>query len=334
MSHAAISETISRTAISRARELLGGLRLRIAIAGSSGLIGNALKLLLHECGQTAVPLIRMPHTTPRALPNQGKTIEWDPSSGALEPAALENIDAVINLSGASIATRWTARKKIELRESRLGTTALLAEAIARTREKGAARGPTVFLSASAIGIYGDRGEELLTETSSPGQGFLPDLAREWEAATAAAALSSCRVVNMRFGVALSPHGGALATMLPFYRIGLGGPFGSGRQWFSWIMLDDLLLAMLWLIIREALCGPVNFVAPNPVRNSDFSAALARAMHRPNFARVPAAALRLVFGEMANGALLASTRVRSELLAAHGFSFLYPELNSALKEALR
>lgn len=254
---------------------------------------------------------------------------WNPEAGQIDPPGPDGFDAVVHLAGEGIATgRWTAARKARIRDSRIHGTTLLAGAIAR-----AARPPRVLVSASAIGYYGDRGEAVLKEDAAPGQGFLPDVCRAWEEATSPAEGRGVRVVRLRIGVVLSPKGGALAKMLPPFRLGLGGRLGSGRQYMSWVSLDDLVGVIRAALQNEALRGPVNAVSPQPVTNTAFTAALAAALHRPAIFPMPAAAARLLFGEMADALLLASARVEPARLTAAGHVFRHPTLPAALRDLL-
>ena len=295
--------------------------MRIAITGASGLIGKALVSHLRSGGHEVVRLVRRP-------PAGADERSWDPARG-VEPGALDGVDAVVNLSGANLAEgRWTARRKAELRDSRLIPTRVLAEALA-----GRPSPPKVLVSSSAIGYYGDRGDELLTERSPAGEGFLPRLCAGWEQAAAPAAAAGIRVVWTRSGIVLSREGGALAKMLTPFRVGVGGVLGQGTQYMSWIAMDDLLGAIDHVLVDDAVSGPVNTVVPTPVTNREFTKTLARVLRRPAVAPVPALALRLLYGEMADAALLASTRVVPDRLRAAGFRFRFPELEPALRHTL-
>jgi uncharacterized protein (TIGR01777 family) len=295
--------------------------MRIVITGSSGLIGRALLPALRAAGHEAIPVVRRP-------PNQGE-IRWDPASGMLERSALEGIDGAINLAGENIATRWTDESKRKIRESRITGTRLLAETMARLATR-----PRVLVSVSAIGYYGDRDEELLTEESAPGQGFLPQLGQEWEASAQPARAAGIRVVHPRLGIVLSSEGGALKKMLLPFKLGIGGRFGSGEQWMSWIAIDDVIGGLLFLLGTDAPSGPVNFAAPGAVRNKEFTRRLGEFLHRPTFFPTPSAALYLLYGrEMPEEALLASARVVPRRLLDTGFQFRLPELEPALKHVL-
>lgn len=294
--------------------------MRIAITGVTGLVGSALTPMLRAEGHTVVPVSR------RRLPGG---IEWHPEAGILDPTPWAGLDAVIHLAGENIAAgRWTAERKQRLHDSRVGPTRRLAEMLA-----GMAPAPRVLLSASAIGIYGDTGEAVATEATPPSADFLGDLGAAWEAAAAPARDAGIRVVHPRFGIILDPEGGALAKMLPTARLGLGGPLGGGSQWMSWIALDDVLGAIRQLLAQDARHGAVNVVAPHPVRNATFAATLGTVLHRPAVLPVPAFVLRTLFGEMADAALLASTRVAPELLQADGYQFRHPDLEGALRHLL-
>ena len=295
--------------------------MKIVVSGSTGLVGSAL---VPELAAKGHPVARLVRSNPRP-----GDILWNPAGGAIDAAALEGFDAVIHLAGDPIADgRWTPEKKARIRDSRIKSTKLLAETLSKL-----SRPPKIFLCASAIGIYGHRGEELLKEDSSPGLGFLAEVGKAWEAATEPAARKGIRVVNLRFGVILTPNGGALKKMLPPFRMGMGGPLGNGRQFFSWISIDDAAGAIGHILSNEKLSGPINLVAPEPVTNAEFSKTLGRAVHRPAFVPMPAFGVRLLFGEMANEILLASTRVEPEKLLASGYRFQHPSLDQALRSML-
>jgi uncharacterized protein (TIGR01777 family) len=248
----------------------------------------------------------------------------------VDPSRFDGVDAVVHLAGENIAAgRWTSARKAEIRQSRVEGTRRLCEALARL-----AQPPRVFVSASAIGFYGDRGAQTLTEESGAGSGFLPDVCREWEAATEPASQAGIRVVNLRFGMVLSPAGGALQKMLPPFKLGLGGRIGSGAQFMSWIAIDDAVGAIHQALSAESLRGPVNAVAPTPVTNAEFARTLARILRRPAFMPVPQFAARLAFGEMADALLLASARVMPVRLQESGYHFRFPELEGALRHMLR
>jgi uncharacterized protein len=295
--------------------------LHIAVTGASGLIGSTLIPALTTGGHRVTRLVR-------GVPREGE-IHWDPAGGGLDPAALRGVDAVVHLAGENIAgAHWNDRHKRRVLESRRTGTRLLAEAVAR-----APGGPGVLVSASAIGIYGDRGDEVLTEESAPGRGFLPEVARAWEDGTRPAEEAGVRVVRLRIGLVLTPAGGLLERLLPPFRLGLGGRIGSGAQWMSWISVDDLVGAFHHAITAASARGPMNAVGPEPVTNAVFTRALGAALHRPTFFPVPAGALRLVFGQMADEAILASARVLPAALVASGYRFRHPALPAALAHVL-
>jgi hypothetical protein len=268
----------------------------------------------------------------RRIPQTASELQWNPAAAipVADTGPVEGLDAAIHLSGANLsARRWTPAYRREMAASRVDSTRALATLLAALR-----RPPRALLVASAIGIYGNRGDEILDETSAPGQGFLAGLCCEWEAAADPAAQAGVRVVHMRFGVVLAPGAGALAMMLPIFRLGLGGRLGSGKQWMSWISLSDLIAAVMFLLESPSLHGAVNLVAPHPVTNSEFTRTLARLLHRPAVLPAPAFALRLALGPMADEALLSSTRVRPSMLINAGFGFTQPTIEAALNSALR
>jgi uncharacterized protein (TIGR01777 family) len=256
-------------------------------------------------------------------------IEWHPDKGIIDKQQLEGIDAVVHLAGENIAEgRWTDEKKRAIRESRVNGTTLLSETLATLRNP-----PSVFVSASAIGYYGNRGDELLKEDSTPGNDFLAHVCQDWEKATTPAAEKGIRVVLARFGIILAENGGALGKMLTPFRMGIGGRIGSGRQWMSWIALDDVVGGIRFMIRDQFVNGPVNFVAPNPVTNAEFTKTLGNVLSRPTFLPVPAFGVRLAFGEMADSLLLASQRVVPAVLQERGFGFSWPRLELTLKHLL-
>lgn len=291
-------------------------RMTIAVSGSSGMIGSALRAELVRLGHQPVRLVRR---SPGA-----NEIQWDPAKGTLDAASLEGMDAVVHLAGAGIGDRrWNEAYKTELVDSRVQPTALLAKTLASLD-----RPPAVFVSASAIGYYGDRGDETLTEDSPAGQGFLPDLVTKWEAATSPAAEAGIRTVSIRTGVVYSKAGGALPKLLPLFRFGLGGPMGNGRQYVSWISLDDEVQAIVHLLSAN-LSGAVNLTAPNPVTNKQQAVALGKALHRPVLLPVPAFGPRLLLGtEMANALLFDSARVLPTRLSESGFEFNHKTIDEA------
>jgi len=295
--------------------------LRILLSGANGLLGSALRPFLTCAGHTVVALTRSPR--------HRDDIGWEPSTGRLDASDLEGFDAVIHLAGESIAAgRWNAARKARIETSRTVGTRLLAERLASLTKP-----PQTFLSASAIGFYGDRPGELLTEASAPGSGFLTDVSLGWEAATSPASDAGIRVVHARFGVVLSLLGGALAKMLPAFRAGAGGRLGSGRQAVSWIALDDVVGALYHALATPSLAGPVNVVAPHAVTNAELTRRLAAVLHRPALAPAPAAALKLALGEMAEALLLADQRVEPAALTAANYAFRFPDLETALRHLL-
>lgn len=301
--------------------------IRVLVSGATGFIGRALAARLERDGVSV-------HRLVRATPGSSEA-GWGEPDGPLDLSrlpggGLDGLDAVVHLAGAPIASgRWTESRRRELVTSRVDTTAKLARALAACE-----RPPPVMASGSAIGWYGDRGEEELDETSSRGRGFLSDLCRRWEEATAPAAAAGIRVVHLRSGIVLGPGGGTLAALHHLFGIGLGGRVGSGRQWVAWISLEDELRAIAQVLADPSLSGPVNLVSPAPVRNAELTSALGAALHRPTVARAPAAGMRLLLGrQMADELLLASQRARPGKLLAAGFEFTHPELAPALSAAL-
>lgn len=301
--------------------------MRVAVTGSSGLIGTALAGALRHDGHEVTPLVRRP-------PGPGE-IRWDPhaADGGLPPGALDGVDAVVHLSGAPIAgARWTEARKQKLRASRVQSTQALVAALTASVRGGAKSPPPVLLSGSAVGWYGDTGDRAVDETAPPGTGFLADLVRDWEAAARPARDAGVRVVNLRSGVVLSRRGGMLGLLAPPFRFGLGARMGSGTQFISWISLTDHVAAVRYLIGHAEIDGPVNLTAPAPVTNAVFTTELARALHRPAVLWVPAPALRLGAGEMSSE-LLGSQRVLPRRLTEAGFAFRYPALPAALAAEL-
>jgi uncharacterized protein (TIGR01777 family) len=296
--------------------------ITIAVTGATGLIGSALVQQLRAHGHTVRRFVRSAREA-----GEGDVV-WDAERSELPEGALQGVEAVVNLAGAPIAQRWTAERKHDIRASRVLGTEKIVRAIAAMVQK-----PRVLLNGSAVGYYGDRGDEVLTEASAPGHDFLAGVCVEWERAATPAGNAGVRVVLLRTGVVLSPKGGALAKLLPPFRLGMGGPIGSGEQWMSWIALEDHLRAIEHCLFAEKVHGSVNLVAPNPVRNSHFATTLGRVLARPALIPVPAIALTLMYGEMARETLLASQRALPDALAATGFDFRQPTLEGALRSVL-
>jgi uncharacterized protein (TIGR01777 family) len=296
--------------------------MKIIVSGASGLVGSALVPDLERRGHQVTRLVRT------SRPLQHGEAAWNPGTGDLDPSVLDGADAVINLNGRSIgAGRWNQRVKEELRGSRLHATGTIVTAIATCR-----RPPSLLLNASAVGVYGDRGDEVLTEDSKPGAGFLAELARDWEAAAGAAASDTTRVVLLRFGMIIA-DGGALEKMLLPFKFGLGGPIGSGRQFWPWVAMADVLGVIRHAMEDRDLSGPVNVAAPQETRCSEFTSTLGSVLHRPAVVPAPAFAVRLALGEMADALLLASHRVRPKTLLQHGYEFEKPKLADAIRAAL-
>ncbi|MGI8735371.1 MAG: TIGR01777 family oxidoreductase [Pyrinomonadaceae bacterium] len=296
--------------------------MRILISGSHGLVGKALIKALVADGHEIYQLVRH-------APGSEKEIEWSPDRYSIAISRIEGFDAVYHLAGESIASgRWNEEKKRKIRESRSKGTKLLADALANL-----SRPPKTLISASAIGYYGSRGDEVLTETSPPGDDFLAGVCVEWEKATEHAIEKGVRVANTRFGIILDKDGGALAKMLPPFRMGIGGRIGDGKQWMSWILLADVVGALRLALNDDTLRGPVNFVAPNPVTNAEFTKTLGRVLSRPTIFPIPAFGVRLAFGEMADALLLSSQRVQPQALQTHGYHFEHADLAGALRHAL-
>ena len=297
--------------------------MKVLISGGSGLVGGALTGALRADGHTVRYLVR---PGGKAAPGD---VQWNPLSALVDVPAMEGFDAVVNLNGASIADgRWTSKRKTILRGSRVDSTRVLVDALSHLKQP-----PRVFVCASATGYYGNRGDEVLTETSGYGNDFLAILCRAWEGEAARASSSGIRTVIARFGIVLSAEGGALSRMLTPFRLGAGGRLGSGRQWMSWIALEDVVRTLRAAIDDARWNGPVNLVSPEPVRNSDFTRVLASVLHRPAIFPAPALALRLALGEMADALLLSSQRVLPECLEQYGFAFRYENLEAALHAVL-
>jgi uncharacterized protein (TIGR01777 family) len=290
----------------------------VAVTGASGLIGSALVRSLRADGHDVRRLVRRD-------PSAADEVRWDPVRRLLDPGDLAGADAVVHLAGAGIGDhRWTDEYRQQIRASRVDGTETIAAAIAALDDK-----PRVLLSGSAVGYYGDTGENEADESSPRGSGFLAEVVDAWEAAGAAAEQSGVRVVHARSGVVLSAAGGALGKVLPLFRVGLGGRLGSGRQWMSWIALPDHVAAMRWLLSHDDITGAVNLTAPEPVRNRDYTKAIARAVHRPALAAVPAPVLRTALGGFADEGVLVSQRVVPTRLERNGFAFTYADVDSAL-----
>ncbi|MGI8923488.1 MAG: TIGR01777 family oxidoreductase [Fimbriimonadales bacterium] len=294
--------------------------MKVVMSGASGLIGAALAEALASDGHEVVPLVRR-----QAGPGEAR---WDPENGYVDLEGVRGVHAAVHLAGENVVGRWTAAKKQRILRSRQQGTRTLAEALTGLDPR-----PRVLLSASGVNYYGDRGDEVLTEKSAPGEGFLAGVCREWEAATAPATSAGIRVANLRLGVVLSGKGGAIAKMRLPFGLGLGGRIGSGRQWMSWIALDDAVAAFRHALSADTLSGPVNTTSPNPVTNAEFTRTLARALRRPTFLAVPAFALRIAFGQMADESLLSSVRAVPLSLLESGFQFRYPSLDAALRHVL-
>lgn len=290
---------------------------RVAVTGASGLIGRALTRAFEA---QRVDVVRIGRSSE-------STIRWDIDAGTIDLSALEGVDAVVNLAGATIARRWTVARQREIAESRMRATTLIATAVTRLRHP-----PRMLLSGSAVGFYGDRGDELLTEDASRGTGFLADVAAAWEAATQPAEAAGIPVSHLRTGIVIARSGGALQKMLIPFRLGLGGRVGSGRQWMSWIGLHDAVRAVVFAVERS-IAGPVNLVGPEPVTNMEFTGVLGAALRRPTLLPVPAFAIRATFGAMGRETLLASQRATPSRLLAAGFRFDDPDIASALRREL-
>ncbi len=313
---------VTQNDLSLLEKYKGDSAMKIAVSGASGLVGSALVAFLTTQGHSVFKLVRRPTA-------KADEIYWNPEKCEIESEKLEDMDAVVHLAGDNIAQgRWTPEKKARILSSRVDGTLLLAGALARLQRK-----PKVMVCASATGFYGSRGEERLTELNPKGRGFLADVCEEWENAAQVAASAGIRIVHNRFGIILSAQGGALPKMLPPFLFGAGGNLGSGKQYMSWIALDDVIGAIYHSLYTESLSGPVNTVSPQPVRNSEFTKTLGRVLKRPTIAPVPALGVRLLFGEMGDELLLASARVEPQKLTESGYQFLFPDLESALRHVL-
>jgi uncharacterized protein (TIGR01777 family) len=294
--------------------------MKIAVTGASGLVGTALVPALEAAGHEVVRLVRR-------RPVSTHELEWDPQTGTIDAAGLAGTNGAVHLSGATIGRRWNDARKAEILDSRVASTRLLAETLSALDPR-----PSALVCAGGIGIYGDRGDEILTEESELGSGFLADVGRGWESACEPARTAGIRVVNLRAGIVLSRKGGALGRLLTPFKLGLGGRVGSGKQWWSWVALDDVVAAIRFALEGD-IAGPVNLVAPNPVTNTQFTKALGKAVGRPTVFPFPAFAARAMFGEMAEEALLTGQRALPARLIDAGFAFEYPEIDSALQRAL-
>lgn len=294
--------------------------ITVAIAGASGFVGNALVRHLTSTGHAVRRIGR--------ASSRGVDFRWDLEAGRLDPAALDGVDAVVNLTGENVGQRWTRDHKQAILTSRVRSTEVLAKTMAAVRSP-----PRVFLSTSAVGIYGSRGSESLDEGSSPGTGFLADVVRQWERAALPARDAGVRLVYPRLGLVMHPDGGVLAKLLPLFNVGAGGKIGTGDQWMSWVGMHDLLRALSFIMSADALAGTVNVTAPNPVTNAQFAHALGQVLHRPAIATVPEFAVKLMYGEMAEETLLAGQRVLPRRLLDAGFHFDYPDLAQALRHEL-
>ena len=295
--------------------------MRILISGASGFLGSHVVPFLQERGHAVIQLTRSP--------SQPEDVEWHPAQGKIEAAKLPHLDAVLHLAGENIANGlWTEAKRQRIRDSRVQSTQLLSETLASLSPC-----PTVFLTASAVGYYGNRGDQLLTEESESGEGFLADVCRQWEAATLPAAQAGIRTIFLRNGLVLAAKEGALGRIILPFKLGLGGQIGDGQQYWSWISITDWLYAVLHCLTTETLSGPVNTTAPQPVRNREFTKTLGRILNRPTLVPVPKFAIRLILGQMADEMLLASARVIPSRLQASGYTFFHPTLHEALQSLL-
>ena len=294
--------------------------MKILITGCSGLIGSALRPVLEKQEHEVVSLTR-------SQARRAGEFHWDPAKGEIDPAALEGIGGVVHLAGESVAGRWTPAKKQRILESRVTGTRFISETIAALDPV-----PQVLVCASGIGVYGDRGDERVTEESAPGNGFLVDVVRAWEGAADPARAAGIRVVHTRFGIVQSRHGGALNTQLPLFRFGLGGPIGGGRQYVSWVAIDDVVGALSFALSRDEVSGPVNVTAPEPVRQRDYARTLGRVLRRPAVLPAPGFAVRLILGEFA-GEVLNGQCALPRRLTETGYAFRFPELEPALRHVL-
>jgi uncharacterized protein len=318
----AYRHAITREDLRRHAAFAGQGPLTVAVSGPTGLVGSALIPFLTAGGHRVRRMVRA-----KADPARGD-VAWNPDKGQIDAAALEGVDAVVHLAGANVGQRWTPQAKEVILRSRTEGTRLLCEALARLQKK-----PRVLVCAAAIGIYGDRGDEQVTEVSAPGEGFLAGLCRQWEASAAPAQEAGIRVVHLRIGVVLDPRGGALAKLLPPFLLGGGGPVAGGRQWLSWVSLEDVLGLTQWALFKPELRGPVNAVAPQAVRQKEFAGTLGRVLSRPAVLPMPGAVVRAMFGEMGKETVLSSAHVRPEVAERHGYPFIHPQLEVALRFTL-
>jgi uncharacterized protein (TIGR01777 family) len=289
----------------------------VAITGSSGLIGSALSTALEASGHRVMHMVRRKATDDRE-------ITWNPGARLLDERTLQHVDVIVNLAGETIGKRWTSARRRAIRESRVRGTETITGAIVRSRL------PITLINASAVGYYGDRGDEVLDERSANGRGYLAEVCRDWEAAARAASAAGSRIVTMRSGVVLSPKGGALPEMLRPFKLGVGGRIGDGSQWLSWIDLGDMVRAIKFVIERSEIRGPVNIVSPNPVTNREFTTTVSDVLKKPAMVSVPGFALKMMFGEMAGETILASQRAIPSVLQNGGFVFDYPTIREALQ----
>ena len=304
--------------------------MRILVSGSTGFLGTELIDALEREGNTIVRLVRPDTGQLDAGSGRAQTVRWDPVGGQFDATAAEGADALVHLAGASIADgRWNAARKNLLRSSRIEATRHLMAALSKLKQP-----PRVIVASSAIGYYGDRGDETLTESAAPGNDFLSAACRDWEAETAGGTEFGARVVMLRFGIILAAHGGALPRMALPFKLGVGGRLGSGRQWMSWLTLAEAVGIIRFALVNSGLFGPTNAVTPNPVQNSDFTGILAKTLHRPALLPAPAFALRLALGEMADALLLVSQKVKPSRLEQTGYHFAQPELPAALAEVFQ
>lgn len=296
--------------------------MKVLVTGSSGLVGSALIPFLRIAKHDVYKLVRARSDL------KSNEIGWDLKRGVIDPSLLEGFDAIVHLAGESLQGRWTEEKKKKIVDSRVISTELLCQTLSQLHQP-----PKVLISASAIGIYGNRGDQVLTENSSKGQGFLSDLCVKWESATRLAVEKGIRTINLRIGIVLSPKGGALKLMLLPFQFGLGGQIGNGQQYMSWIAIDDLIGIIYYCMRQVSISGPVNAVSPYPVTNYEFTKTLGAVLNRPTFLTLPDFALRGILGEAADDLLLTSLRVRPEVMLENRFRFEYPKLGEALEYLL-